>query len=87
MPHPGGSAPLLLGDVVIAFETASGEARAEAKDLADHLSHLVVHGVLHLLGFDHQTDPEAVRMEELEIKVLDGLGIANPYRTGHVSVS
>ena len=72
-------APRMLGDVVVAYETAAAEAMAEAKSLADHLCHLVVHGMLHLLGYDHQTTAEADRMERLEIQVLCGLGVASPY--------
>jgi probable rRNA maturation factor len=68
-----------LGDVAIAFETARREAAAEGKSLADHLSHLVVHGMLHLLGYDHQCDEEAERMESLEVEVLAKLGIESPY--------
>ena len=71
--------PLILGDVVIALETATAEARAEAKTAADHLSHLVVHGMLHLLGHDHKTDDEANIMERLEVDILDQLGVADPY--------
>ena len=71
--------PLILGDVVIALETATAEARAEAKTAADHLSHLVVHGMLHLLGHDHETDEEAIIMERLEVDILDELGVADPY--------
>ena len=71
--------PLILGDVVIALETATAEARAEAKTAADHLSHLVVHGMLHLLGHDHKTDDEATIMERLEVDILDQLGVADPY--------
>ncbi|MBT3916835.1 MAG: rRNA maturation RNase YbeY [Rhodospirillaceae bacterium] len=65
-----------LGDVVIAFETTQSEA---PDDLADHLGHLVVHGCLHLLGYDHEADGEAANMETLEIKILAGLGITDPY--------
>lgn len=72
-------APRILGDVVVAYETAAAEAVAEAKSLADHLCHLVVHGMLHLLGYDHQTAAEADRMEQLEVQVLCGLGVASPY--------
>lgn len=71
-----------LGDVALARETVEREARAEAKPLADHLEHLVVHGVLHLLGYDHQRDEDAIRMEDLERRILAGLGIADPYRRG-----
>lgn len=76
-PLPDG--PLLLGDVVVAFETTAREAAAEGKTLADHLSHLLVHGVLHLLGYDHEVDDEAEEMESQERVVLAGLGIADPY--------
>lgn len=76
---PGIKAPEMLGDVVLAFETARAEAKAEGKSLADHLRHLVVHGVLHLLGCDHQTVKAARDMERLEIKALSSLGVADPY--------
>ncbi|MDA8230825.1 MAG: rRNA maturation RNase YbeY [Magnetospirillum sp.] len=73
-------APLLLGDVVLAFETCAAEAEREGKPLADHLSHLVAHGVLHLLGFDHEgDDADAEEMEAMEVAVLAGLGIPDPY--------
>ncbi|GGG32399.1 rRNA maturation RNase YbeY [Chelatococcus composti] len=68
-----------IGDVIIAFETTRREADEEGKALADHLSHLVVHGMLHLLGYDHETDVEAEEMEGLEVRILAGLGIADPY--------
>lgn len=74
-----GPGPVLLGDVVIALETTRAEAMAEGKRLADHFSHLVVHGMLHLLGFDHETDAQAAEMEELETRILSKLGIADPY--------
>jgi probable rRNA maturation factor len=77
---PQAGAPLPLGDIVLAFGTIEGEAAAQGKLLADHLAHLVVHGVLHLLGFDHVRAAEAERMEALETAVLAGLGIADPYR-------
>jgi probable rRNA maturation factor len=78
-PLPAGG-PILLGDVFIACETAGREAALEAKPLPHHLSHLVVHGVLHLLGYDHQKHDEAERMEQLERSILAALGIADPYR-------
>jgi probable rRNA maturation factor len=78
-PLPG-DAPLLLGDVVLAFETVMREAAEQHKTVADHLSHLVVHGVLHLLGYDHATEPEAAAMESIEKSVLASLGVADPYR-------
>lgn len=71
--------PLALGDVVLAFETVRAEAGAQGKTLADHLGHLVVHGVLHLLGHDHRDDAEALAMEQLETAVLAGIGVADPY--------
>jgi probable rRNA maturation factor len=78
-------APRLLGDVVLAFETVAREAVEQDKPLGDHLAHLVVHGVLHLLSFDHQTAADARRMEALEIAVLGRLGIADPYRAREAS--
>ncbi len=76
----GGPAPRLLGDVVVALETLLAEAAAEAKTPPAHLSHLIVHGVLHLLGYDHEVTAEAEAMEALERDVLARLGIADPYR-------
>jgi probable rRNA maturation factor len=73
-------APLLLGDVMLAFETVAREAQEQGKSLADHLAHLIVHGVLHLLGYDHATDAEAAIMETLETSILASLGVADPYR-------
>ena len=84
VPVPPG-APLLLGDVVLAFETVRREAVEQQKPLADHLRHLVVHGVLHLLGFDHEITREAERMEALEVAVLATLGIPDPYRMTEAS--
>ena len=72
--------PAPLGDVVIAYATAKSEARAAAKPLAHHFLHLVVHGVLHLLGYDHERDKDAARMERLEAEILRGLGVPDPYR-------
>lgn len=71
--------PVSLGDVVLAGETVLAEADDKAIPAADHVVHLVVHGVLHLLGFDHEHDEGAEAMEALETKVLAGLGIADPY--------
>jgi len=79
-PQPG--APMvLLGDVVLAYETVAREAQVQGKSLAEHTAHMVVHGVLHLLGFDHERGgSEAERMEALETQILAKLGIPNPYR-------
>jgi probable rRNA maturation factor len=73
-------APVLLGDIVLALETVRREAAEQHKPLANHLRHLVVHGVLHLLGFDHEEAKQAAAMEAREIKILVGLGVPDPYR-------
>ncbi len=70
----------LLGDLILAFETCAREAADDGKMLPDHLTHLVVHGVLHLLGYDHLDDAEADAMEALEVMVLAELGVPDPYR-------
>ena len=72
--------PRQLGDVILAYETVAAEARAQGKTLAAHLSHLIVHGVLHLIGFDHASAAEAADMEAAEIAILAGLGLPDPYR-------
>lgn len=75
-------APLLLGDIILAFATCRDEAVELGKPLSEHLCHLVVHGVLHLLGYDHEDDEsEAEEMECLETTILAGFGIADPYGT------
>jgi probable rRNA maturation factor len=71
--------PHLLGDIVIAYETTEREARAERKPFAHHLAHLAVHGFLHLVGYDHLADDEAEAMEGLETRILDRLGVPDPY--------
>ncbi len=76
---PVGGAPLPLGDVVLAYETTRAEADAQGKALADHVRHLLVHGVLHLAGYDHDDDAGAALMEPLETAVLAGLGVSDPY--------
>jgi probable rRNA maturation factor len=80
-PSPGGpsSEPRFLGDIVLAFETIEREAGTEGKPLAHHVAHLAVHGVLHLLGYDHERDSEAEKMERRERIILAQLGIADPY--------
>jgi probable rRNA maturation factor len=68
-----------LGDIIIAYETVVSEAANDAKPLENHLIHLVVHGVLHLLGYDHMTSADAERMERLETAILESLSIPDPY--------
>ncbi|MGN1078962.1 MAG: rRNA maturation RNase YbeY [Alphaproteobacteria bacterium] len=71
--------PMLLGDIAVAFETTKREAEEQKISMADHLFHLIVHGVLHLIGYDHMTDADAAEMEALEIKILAQNGMENPY--------
>lgn len=68
-----------LGDVALAYGVTAREAREQKKPFADHATHLVVHGVLHLLGYDHETAPAAKIMEPLETRILGELGIGDPY--------
>lgn len=72
----------LLGDLVICHAVVADEAHAQRKALADHYAHMVVHGTLHLLGYDHVDDDEADVMEQLEREILAGFGIADPYAAG-----
>lgn len=76
---PPSDGPAFLGDVVIALETVRREAGEKNITFEDHLQHLAVHGLLHLLGYDHETDGEAQVMERLETEILADLGIADPY--------
>ena len=71
--------PYSLGEIYIAYETMDSEAKAASKSLKDHFQHLVIHGVLHLLGYDHIIDDEAEQMEALETLLLSNLGIDDPY--------
>ncbi len=81
LPPVGGGAgePLFLGDLAIARETVLREAMEAGRPVADHLRHLVIHGLLHLLGYDHETEADAERMERLERSILAGLAIPDPY--------
>jgi probable rRNA maturation factor len=76
------SARPYLGDVAMARGVCVTEAKAQGKSLADHLAHLTVHGVLHLLGYDHEADSEAEVMEDMERSILNRLGVRDPYAWG-----
>ena len=78
-PQGSDDAPRMLGDIAIAYETTRREADAEQKPFDHHLSHLAVHGFLHLVGYDHERDEEAETMEEIEREILSQLGIPDPY--------
>ena len=83
-PEEAGGAPFLpqeteLGDIAIAYDTCKAEATAQNKPFADHVCHLLVHGTLHLLGYDHISEKDAVRMEGLEVAILAKLGLPDPY--------
>ena len=69
----------ILGDIAISYETAAREAAAEDKSFGDHIAHLSVHGFLHLLGYDHESDDDAEEMEGLERAILARIGISDPY--------
>jgi probable rRNA maturation factor len=77
-PKPG-DAPRMLGDIAIAYETTKREADEEGKPFPHHLSHLAIHGFLHLIGYDHENDTDAEEMESLETEILEQLGIPDPY--------
>ncbi len=78
------AATSVLGDIAIAFETMAREADEEGKSLRAHFTHLVVHGLLHLIGHDHESEAEAEAMERLEREILAALGIDDPYRLAFV---
>ncbi|KNG94172.1 rRNA maturation RNase YbeY [Pseudaestuariivita atlantica] len=79
-PEPDPFEPVTsLGDVALAFETCHREAQEQGKTASDHVTHLVLHGILHLLGYDHETGQDAARMEALEVDLLGQLGIEDPY--------
>lgn len=78
-PMQGAMPEIELGDIAIAYETCQREAAEKGISVQDHVTHLVIHGILHLLGYDHISDTEAEEMEGLEIKALAKLGISNPY--------
>jgi probable rRNA maturation factor len=77
---PALAATPMLGDIIISCETVIREAKDEGKAFADHLTHMLVHGALHLAGYDHEIDAEAEAMEALERVVLSQLGVGDPYK-------
>jgi probable rRNA maturation factor len=79
MPGDASEMELLLGDIILAFETCAAEAEEKNIPVAQHATHLVVHGMLHLLGYDHLEEEEAESMEALEVKALASMGLHNPY--------
>lgn len=83
---PPAAGPLLLGDIVLARETLMREAGRDDRPVADHMQHLVVHGLLHLLGYDHEAADAAAVMESLEVRILGRLGVADPYE-GSVAIA
>lgn len=68
-----------IGDIAMSYETMKNEAELNNISLSDHLSHLIIHGLLHLYGYDHETDEDAEEMESIEIEILEDMGIKNPY--------
>ncbi|NOX41246.1 MAG: rRNA maturation RNase YbeY [Alphaproteobacteria bacterium] len=79
VPNPGATEPVFLGDMAISYDTCMAEARAQSKSAADHVTHLLVHGCLHLLGYDHVLEKDACLMEGLEVSILANLNISDPY--------
>ena len=78
-PTPDPDGTIELGDIALSYDTCAAEAAASDKPLNDHLTHLIVHGVLHLLGYDHIYDKDAAVMEALEVEILGKLGLDDPY--------
>ncbi|WP_425044615.1 rRNA maturation RNase YbeY [Primorskyibacter sp. S87] len=79
LPRPDFTGEIALGDIAISFDTCQREAEETGKTMSDHVTHLVIHGLLHLLGYDHVRDPDAIVMEALESEILGKLGIDDPY--------
>ena len=73
------NAPYPIGDIILSFQTIDREAREQGKFFKDHFTHMVVHGTLHLLGYDHENEDDANNMESLEIRILEKMNIQNPY--------
>lgn len=82
MPDPTGA--MELGDIAISYETCASEALSAAKSMQDHVMHLMIHGTLHLLGYDHLRDQDATLMEALEVEILEKMGIDDPYYSATV---
>lgn len=80
LPEPDFTGEIVLGDVAISYDTCAREAAEANKAMSDHVTHLLVHGTLHLLGYDHIRDPDATLMEGIEVKILGKLGIDDPYK-------
>ncbi|MEM6373667.1 MAG: rRNA maturation RNase YbeY [Pseudomonadota bacterium] len=78
-PQPDPDGTTSLGDIAISYDTCAQEAMEQNKPMAHHVTHMIVHGVLHLLGYDHVRDRDATRMEALEVKLLGNLGVPDPY--------
>jgi len=78
-PAPDATGELFLGDIALAWETCRREAEASGRPLADHATHLIVHAILHLLGYDHICEQDAALMEGLEVEILSSLGLPDPY--------
>ena len=79
MPQTDFDGTVALGDIALAYDTCAREAADSEKPLADHVTHLIVHGVLHLLGYDHLRDQDATLMEGIEVEILGKLGLDDPY--------
>lgn len=80
LPEPGpADDPEHLGDIAISYDTCAAEAQAAGKPMADHVTHLIVHGFLHLLGYDHIEDADAELMEATEVRILARMGLSDPY--------
>ncbi len=79
LPAPGEDEPEPLGDIALAWDTCAREAAEAGKPMPDHVCHLIVHGLLHLLGYDHVRDGDATLMETLETEILASMGLADPY--------
>jgi probable rRNA maturation factor len=84
LPEVPAEACLLLGDIVVCADVVNREAVEQGKTSQSHWAHMIVHGIFHLLGYDHEKDDEAIVMEALEIDVLNELGFANPYNDGDI---